>query len=297
MGCGPSKGGGAAAARVAPAAASLSSTPAPRVRGPRPPLSLDVEPLPAGELDAAVERDDAVAVTRCLAGAPSAAELASRPGLLHLAAEHNAAEVIAVLVAAGAPLSYCDDDHQTALHAAVANGHFDAADVLTEKLPCAELHVVDKYKMLPLHLACEHGNPDLIALLLNRGARVVTSPASPTRPLSLPADEEEAECGGGGNGGGGGGGRDSSAPAPNGDANGDAAAPMRQPNFGASPVPKRKQLIAMQKSAIGGTAVFIAEQNGHDEAVAMLIKHCKGEAIPMPAVRDRSGALAPGTDV
>lgn len=62
-------------------------------------------------------------------------------------------------------------------------------------------------------------------------------------------------------------------------------------------VPKRKQLIAMQKSAIGGTAVFIAEQNGHDEAVAMLIKHCKGEAIPMPAVRDRSGALAPGTDV
>ena len=53
----------------------------------------------------------------------------------------------------------------------------------------------------------------------------------------------------------------------------------------------------MQKSAIGGTAVFIAEQNGHDEAVAMLIKHCKGEEIPMPALRERSGASAPGTDV
>lgn len=276
-------------------------TPAPRVRAPRPPLSLDVEPLPAEELDAAVERDDAIAVTRCLAGAPSAAELASRPGLLHLAAESNAAEVIAVLVAAGAPLSYCDDDHQTALHAAVANGHFDAADVLTETLPCAELHVVDKYKMLPLHLACENGNPDLIALLLNRGARVVTSPASPTRPLAVPADDEEATEGGVGGGDG-----EGAAAASEGGDGGASGAPgssavnepmTRQPNFGASPVPKRKQLIAMQKSAIGGTAVFIAEQNGHDEAVAMLIKHCNGEAIPMPALRERNGASAPGTDV
>ena len=81
---------------------------------------------------------------------------------------------------------------------------------------------------------------------------------------------------------------------------GDVPGPMRQPNFGASPVPKRKQLIAMQKSAIGGSAVFIAEQHGHDEAVAMLLKACNGEAIPMPVLRERSGAAPvppPGVDV
>lgn len=309
MGCGSSKG--QKGTRIAPAphgaaAAANSSrhTPVsqrnlshPRVR---PPLSLDVDPLPADELDAAIARDDALAVTRCLAGAPSASELAARPGLLHAAAEANAAEVIAVLVAAGAPLGYCDDDHQTALHCAVANGHIDAADVLTEKMPCAELSITDKYKMLPLHLACENGDPDLIALLLNRGARVVNSPASPNRPIPVP-DDYDAD-------------QDAALPVqpgppPNDPAASDETQPaqLRQPNFGASPVPKRKQLIAMQKSAIGGSAVFIAEQHGHDEAVAMLLKACKGEDIPMPVLRDRAAASGsaqasatlspPGTDV
>lgn len=94
------------------------------------------------ELTAAVQRDDALAVTRALAG--SGVEAAKKPGLLHTAAEANAAEVIAVLVAAGAHLGALDDDLQSPLHAAVANGNFDAADVLTEVMPCAQLLLADK---------------------------------------------------------------------------------------------------------------------------------------------------------
>ena len=159
--------------RVAPAAAPLASTSLssgangnevagfaavapPLPHPPRPPLNLDaVEPLQLSdaELDDAVQRDDVVALMRALKASGVAA--AGRHGLLHAAAEADAHECIAVLVQAGASLSAVDEDHQTALHIAVANGNVAATDALTEILPCAELHLTDKYKMAPLHLACE----------------------------------------------------------------------------------------------------------------------------------------------
>lgn len=49
-----------------------------------------------------------------------------------------------------------------------------------------------------------------------------------------------------------------------------------------SPVPNRKQLIAMQQSEIGGSAVFIAKQHEHYECVAMLERAASGEEIPFP---------------
>ena len=120
--------------------------------------------------------------------------------------------------------------------------------------------VVDKYKMLPLHLACEGGDPDIIALLLARGARVANSPMSPTRPPPAAA------------------------------ADGGAAVPGAaievadgsSPAAGRSPVPKRKQLLAMQQSEIGGSCIFIAKQHEHHEAVALLERAASGESIPFP---------------
>ena len=51
---------------------------------------------------------------------------------------------------------------------------------------------------------------------------------------------------------------------------------------GQSPVPRRKQLLAMQRSEIGGSAIFIAKQHEHHAAVALLERAASGEAIPFP---------------
>ena len=47
-------------------------------------------------------------------------------------------------------------------------------------------------------------------------------------------------------------------------------------------MPKRKQLLAMQQSEIGGSAVFIAKQHEHHAAVALLERAASGETIPFP---------------
>ena len=91
------------------------------------------------------------------------------PGLLHVAAEEDQVEILELLVEAGAPLSEVDEDGQTALHVAVANGLVDAAEVLSRTQPCHELGVPDIYKMTPLHLACETNEPEMLALILARG--------------------------------------------------------------------------------------------------------------------------------
>lgn len=227
---------------------------------------------PRTALVAAVRGDDANTVYRLLQADVGAARRRADghdPTLLHVAAEAGAAEVICVLLAAGADTAAVDDDGQTPLHYAVANGHVAAVERLTAATtPCAEMHLTDRYKMQPLHLACEHGDPALIALLLARGARAITSPASPTRPPGTPV-AASALVGVG-------------EPA----ASGAAFAGGMIPS---SPVPKRKQLIAMQQNTqVGGSAYFIAQKHEHHEAIRLLERAASGEAIPMPVVRERS---------
>ena len=253
--------------------------------GPPPPPQ-----LPAGSsIEEAIENDDAVAAQSLFTAAPSLL----KDSLLHTAAESGAAGVIEVLLRAGSDRASLDEDLQTPLHVAVANGHLEAAAALTSVQPCVELEKKDKYAMLPLHLACEGGDAQLVALLLARGARVLTTPASPTRPAPAAAPaaaEAEAE-----------------APAPRSprssspeqprqtfvEGEGEAS-PPRQPNFGGSPVPKRKQLIAMQQSEIGGSAAFLAKQHSHTEVVALLERAASGETIPMPPLSERSTASSLG---
>ena len=69
-----------------------------------------------------------------------------------------------------------------------------------------------------------------------------------------------------------------------------AAEPPRSPKFGGSPIPKRKQLLAMQQSVIGGSAVFIAMQHEHHETVALLERAASGEEIPLPLSLQNSSA-------
>jgi len=117
----------------------------------------------SGAAKAASEGGDVAALERALDGG------AGLDGLLHIAAEEGHEHIIDLLLRKGASLDEVDEDGQSPLHVAVANGHVEAAERLTRTQPCAQLDLSDKYKMSPLHLACEEGLPDMLALLLARG--------------------------------------------------------------------------------------------------------------------------------
>ena len=78
----------------------------------------------------------------------------------------RALQVVQLLLRAGASPSMLDEDGQTALHHAAAEGHVGALNALAPDEKCAELFVVDKYQMTPFHLACENGHADAVAYLL-----------------------------------------------------------------------------------------------------------------------------------
>ena len=63
-------------------------------------------------------------------------------------------------------IAVVDDDGQTALHHAAAEGHTDAVLILAPDQTCAELVVCDKYEMTPYHLACESGHDGVVSHLL-----------------------------------------------------------------------------------------------------------------------------------
>ena len=97
-----------------------------------------VKQLPPGAVKAiteAVEEGDAERVRLLISENPDAVLVrpwnADAGSLLHLAAEAGDGGVVALLVERGAALGAVDDDGQTALHVAVANGHFAAVESLT----------------------------------------------------------------------------------------------------------------------------------------------------------------------
>ena len=135
-------------------------------------------PAPAALLEL-TRRGDAEALAAHLDRQGAAPALG---GLLHAASEEGHEHVLDVLLQAGASAADTDEDGQTALHVAVANGHVEAAEHLSREDPCLEMGVLDKYLMTPLHLACEDGLPDMVAMLLSRGGDTLVAARSP--PIS-----------------------------------------------------------------------------------------------------------------
>lgn len=163
-------------------------------------------------------------------------------GLLHAAAEEGHEGVVGVLLAAGALKAETDGDGQTALHMAVANGHVEVAEVLTREEPCAELIGADHFSMTPLHLACEDGEPEMVALLLARGGDQMV--------LSRSKDTTET---------------------------GAAKSPRKQPMPGPSGT-----LQSLRESSSGGSLLFIARRHSHSEAATMIKRASFGHRTELP---------------
>merc|ERR1740133_474759 len=127
------------------------------------------------DVNTAVEEGDSARLQELLDTHPDAvcyAPWKESASLLHHAAESAERDVMYTIVDFAGPLLHeLDDDGQTPLHVAVNNGNLDAAKVLcaTGRIRgagCKELTIVDKYKMTPLHLACENGDEPMVAHLL-----------------------------------------------------------------------------------------------------------------------------------
>ena len=177
-------------------------------------------------------------------------EVPTLGGLLHVASEEGHEHVINVLLLAGASAAEVDEDGQTALHVAVANGHVEAAERLSRADPCLEMGVVDKYQMTPLHLACEDGLPDMVAMLLSRGGDTLCLARSPQ-----PSPETGSEGKG---------------------LAGFSTHVPPQPGPGGT-------LEQSKNGSSGGSLLFIAKRHCHDEAADLIRRASHGEKLPMPA--------------
>ncbi|GKZ33149.1 hypothetical protein AbraIFM66950_002933 [Aspergillus brasiliensis] len=90
---------------------------------------------------------------------------------LHLAAAHSAAAVVHHLLVAGARTDMRDMNDSLPLHRAVRRGNYEALVTLANQDPSL-LNERDKYKLTPLHIACQLGLIQCARFLLTHGASV-----------------------------------------------------------------------------------------------------------------------------
>lgn len=181
-------------------------------------------------------------------------------GLLHAASEEGHEHVINVLLMAGVSSAEVDEDGQTALHVAVANGHVEAAERLSRADPCLEMGVLDKYLMTPLHLACEDGLPDMVAMLLSRGGDTLVVARSPQPSPETGSDSKGLV--------------------------GFSTLGLPQPGPGGT-----LELLSSQNGSSGGSLLFIAKRHDHVEAADLIRRASHGEKLPLPArLSQRSNA-------
>lgn len=115
---------------------------------------------------------------------------------LHEAARAGHADVVSLLLRAGAETASADESGRTSLHWAAAGGHLEAVTELLQasgaatfsksakgsvaslyKSPQASagtalVHIADRRQVTPLHLACGCGHAEVVSVLLDHGADV-----------------------------------------------------------------------------------------------------------------------------
>ena len=113
------------------------------------------------------------------------------------AADHNAADAVRALVAAGADLDVVVQGdigtaHGTATHAVAARGQADMLRLLLEL--GASAAVVDGDGRTPLHAACERGKAECAQILIDAGADVFDADKSGLTPERAASKSGHMEC-------------------------------------------------------------------------------------------------------
>jgi ankyrin repeat protein len=109
---------------------------------------------------------------------------------LHYACESGHAELAQHLIKNGADVNLGRDDNYPLLIAA-ARGHLEATKVLIDN--GADVHVVDENKETALHWACDNGSEDIISLLIDAGCDVNITDRYSMTPLSICLIRKENE--------------------------------------------------------------------------------------------------------
>ncbi|KAI0226875.1 hypothetical protein LSAT2_022672 [Lamellibrachia satsuma] len=113
---------------------------------------------------------------------------------LHLAASHNEAEIMSMLIEVGADLRCFDEENGTPLHYACMEGNvkivkmlFDAAESQGWVVVQSMVTDVDNEKNAALHMAVENRSYDVTQILIDKGAVVNVTTTNYSTPLHLAA--------------------------------------------------------------------------------------------------------------
>jgi len=137
------------------------------------------------DLDGQVCEGNALAVKALLFAGASADSFDRDGGLspLHTAAAYDRADVVKILLKAGASVSAKDHDKRTPLHEAAWWGYANIAKVLLEAGASVDAKTYAGWT--PLHYAVAHGYPDVVKILLEAGASVDSKTNIGFTPLGL----------------------------------------------------------------------------------------------------------------
>lgn len=90
--------------------------------------------------------------------------------LIHVAAKHGNSEMVGLLIGLGASVDGKDRLGNTALFLAVVSREWRAVQRLLEAGADAQIHEPNAQGLLPFHIAVEHGDFEIVELLLRKGA-------------------------------------------------------------------------------------------------------------------------------
>jgi ankyrin repeat protein len=130
-------------------------------------------------LHAASRLQDATILRLLLAALPSRNDVDrkndDRWTSLHNAARAGTVPAISILLEQGADPRARTKQGTEPLHCACEAGHVDAARALIEILPPKALEATDRYQQTPLHIAARNGATEIVGLITNNNANLVSA--------------------------------------------------------------------------------------------------------------------------